>query len=195
MHRVGRSATRRAMATTITVAAVFVASSGCGGDDEGDSNGSNCDQACIDGTVVFATWLSVDGTLYNKQVVGHGLPRTAVPCPGGGSVDISGSAFNVGGTNMLDLTYDLAACRFSEPGWDLAYTGTLKESGSFNNETKVTNLTYVSASLDWTGTIGYSSNRYPASGKSCAVRLSKTDIVKGSLCGRPERQGSQPPVL
>jgi hypothetical protein len=180
----------------ILVAVSAMASFACGGGKNDDTpfEEEACDQTCLDGAVIFATGLVIDDGLYNEQVVGQPLPRGGVACPGGGTVDISGSAVNLGGTMSLDLTYVLNGCRFEGGGYDLTYTGTVTHQGQFNNDTKVTNLTYRSESLTWSGTVGYGSSPYPTSGDGCALLMSRTPDLSGSLCGRKQTPSQLPPL-
>jgi hypothetical protein len=154
---------------------------------------TTCDASCQDEVAVRGLRNAVK-LAYNLLLQGGpvGMQDKMAPCPLGGTVHVQGTATSVAeqGTTMVDLTYDFAACGYSETDTDptktfsLTFTGTVSEKGNLANDpSSTTALTFHSDSMTLKGTVFSPTVDYDD--ESCALDLSQSgDNVSGTLCTR-----------
>jgi len=176
------------------IAIALLACAGCGGPSPAPP--PTCGQACADGTALRGLRLLMkfgfNRTLYGNDA---GMQDEMTPCPVGGTGRIHGNiATNATvGTMDVDLTYDLAACRFlivatvdSTPAhdFDLTLTGTITENGILSAQpTSTTALTFRSSAMTFSGTVYDPAIDYEQT--DCALDFAQDgNSVAGTACGR-----------
>ena len=162
------------MRTQLFATLVAVPLCGCAGSDGGDT----------DPSVVYGI-LDTEIFLFDQNLVGQptGAQDLTVDCPLGGTVHLTGTTTSdIQAT--VDLTYDFAGCASSGSGYDLALTGAVFLSGSFDS-TGYKALSSISDSLGVIGSVD--------SGDvddTCALAVTdrgesgQASVVSGQWCGR-----------
>jgi hypothetical protein len=127
--------------------------------------------------------------IYNLKLQGNDVGNQDVssPCPGGGSVHVTGTATSnsTQGTTEVELSYDFAACKVVATGtsaFDLAIDGVVVESGVLPSSQSNTALLINSVQLGLSGTV--SDPAIPID-ESCVLDLSQSGaVVSGKYCDR-----------
>lgn len=152
-----------------------------------------CDETCQDETAVRALRETMK-LVYNLTLQGNpvGAQDESTPCPLGGTAHVFGTATSNAkfGSTEVDLTYELAACRYlsrdEEPGenYDMTVTTTITQTGTLAVQpTATTALVMQSASVTLSGNVYDPPLDYSAD--ACAVELGQSgNQLSGTLCGR-----------
>jgi hypothetical protein len=156
---------------------------------------ATCNQNCQDNNTSSAA-ISLVTFLYNQNFAGSpvGSKNTTVTCPQGGAVQITGTTAISTSTNIntLHLTYSMTSCGYQTANYNLTFTGTIKEDGTFESlPGTFIAMTYASptgGTLNYSGTVS-SAAPTQVSG-NCAASLSRnqagsaSETINGTLCGR-----------
>jgi hypothetical protein len=153
-----------------------------GGGSSGDSDGSACDQGCLDDGTGYGI-IETLRFLYNANLAGRpvGTQNVSASCPLGGGAVITGTtsfdSFN--GITGVNLTFSASSCRHSDGSiFDLTLTGAVNQSGTFSNIS--TALSYSSTALAISGSV-YGEIVV----ETCSLSIARSDSsVTGVLCGR-----------
>ncbi len=134
---------------------------------------------------------------FNATLQGNdaGMQDEMTPCPVGGTGRIHGTVVTNAkvGTMDLDLTYELAGCRYlivtevdATPAhdFDLTMTGTITEKGTLSSQsTQTTSLLFRSSAMTFTGTVYHPATDYQQT--NCALEFWQNgNAVSGTACGR-----------
>lgn len=147
---------------------------GCAAAGEGDT----------DALVVYGI-LDTEIFLFDQNLVGQptGAQDLTVDCPLGGTVHITGTTTS-DTQATVDLTYDFSGCANSGSGYDLALTGAVLLSGSFDG-TGYKALSSVSDSLAVIGSVDAADVD-----DTCALAVTdrgssgEASVVSGQWCDR-----------
>lgn len=148
--------------SSVFLGLAWLLSSACSGGDDpagGTAGGSTaatdpvCDQTCQDYLVSLGLVDTVT-LAYNQSIAGTpvGTEDVTAPCPLGGSVHITGTTNYSpdNGISNVDLTYAFENCKNSDSLYQLTFTGSVRQYGTFKND-GYTALTYTSESLTVAG--------------------------------------------
>lgn len=154
-----------------------------------------CNQSCQDNYISSAV-ISLVTFLYNQNFAGEtvGTKNKTVNCPHGGSVHITGTTAidTSSNINTLHLTYDMTSCQYQASNYNLVFTGSIKEDGTFESLPgtfiAMTYSTSTGSLVNYSGSVS-SAAPTQVSG-DCAVTLSRSkagsasERINGTICGR-----------
>ena len=164
--------------------------------DAGSPNGGGgsytppvCDQECRDYGVGLAladtVWL-----LYGQNIAHRPIPAggfdTTVACPLGGNARISGELSVSDDVTHVELTYDLDACANSDSFYELAFDGSVVQTGSFDGEDFAA-VTFAGVGLVMSGTVMFLDD--PSIEQTCDLSATQEEnsgdeTFDGRVCGR-----------
>jgi hypothetical protein len=167
----------------------------CGGSSAGKTpTVPPCDQTCMD-QISTAGTRELLKLIYNLALQGQpvGAQDASAPCPLGGTAQVSGTASSnaVQGSTMVQLTYVLDACVYTNvdpttptQNYDLTVTGTFTENGTLAVQpSSTTALGIDGTGVTITGMVDNPS--VPVDDESCELDLQQNgNAVSGTLCGR-----------
>ncbi|MBK6463272.1 MAG: hypothetical protein IPF92_20040 [Myxococcales bacterium] len=169
-------------------------SSACGTSSAVEAGPPPCDQACQDNGAARAVRETMK-LVYNLTLQGKPVGRqdATVDCPNGGRARVYGEATSNAdqGTTAVTLTYELAACAYTQRDDDVDETYAMTLSGTLTQVGVLavqpgssTALVMKSPSLALGGTVYEPAIAYR--GESCVVAFTQNgNRLSGTVCGRP----------
>ncbi len=184
------AAARRAAALAFALSALALCS--CSGDGQGGSV-DDCDQECIDRSALRGVRETLK-LVYNLTLQGNpvGAQDETTPCPTGGSARVFGEASSspTQGTTRVDLSYELAACGYTQrdetpdENYALVIDGTFRQTGTIAVQPATTTALLIDAEgVSLEGTVYDPPIDYVE--RDCTIDLAQDgDALVGTLCGR-----------
>jgi hypothetical protein len=163
--------------------------SGGSGGSGGTYTPPTCGQTCQDYLVAHGVNNTV-WFLWNQLVAGRpsGSKDTTGTCPLGGSVHLTGTTgVSDNGINTADVTFAFQGCSNSDEVYSLTFTGEVAMEGSFRSGSDFMAMTFISPSLDASGTLDFYDD--PEISETCEVTFAQsgtgeTGTLVGRVCGR-----------
>lgn len=151
-----------------------------------------CDAVCQDKVAIRALRetmkLAYNLTLQGKPV---GPQDGTTPCPLGGTARVFGTATSnaVQGATEVDLTYELAACKYlfqdddAEDNYSMTLTGTITQRGILAVQPSATSAVLMKTeAMTFAGTVYAPPVPYEA---TCPLDLGQNgNVLSGLICGR-----------